>query len=251
VEFDVSLTTLLAFTLALARTSAWVIVSPPFAHRGIPVRVRVAIAVALSLVLTPMIEPDSVPLDTAGFVGALVVQILVGLGLGFIVLLMFSAVTAAGGLIDNMAGFTLAQMYDPSSGEQVSVFGRYYNTVAITLLFVSNGYLLLVAGFTKSFEAVPLEGLDLASFDKFLVDCLGQFMVAALEIAAPVIAVLFCTEIAMGLLARAAPQLQIFNLAFPIRIAVVLGLTALAIPLVIPAVDNLVTRAATAIAGGG
>src|SRR5690606_39236349 len=120
-----------------------------------------------------------VPLDTDGFVRALVVQILVGLGLGFIVLLMFSAVTAAGGLIDNMAGFTLAQMYDPSSGDQVSIFGRYYNTVAITLLFVSNGYLLLVAGFTKSFEAVPLSGLDFASFDAFLVDCLGRFMVAA------------------------------------------------------------------------
>lgn len=250
-SFDVSLTTLLAFTLALARTSAWVLVSPPFSHRGIPVRVRVAISVSLSLVLTPMIDPDTVPLDTAGFVGAIVVQILVGLGLGFIVLLLFSAVTAAGGLIDNMAGFTLAQMYDPSSGEQVSIFGRYYNTVAITLLFVSNGYLLLVAGFAKSFEAVPLEGLDLARFDAFLVDGLGQFMIASLEIAAPVIAVLFCTEIALGLLARAAPQLQIFNLAFPIRIAVVLTLTALAIPLVIPAVDNIVNRAATAIAGGG
>jgi len=135
--------------------------------------------------------------------------------------------------------------------EQGAVFTRYYYQVGLTLLFVTNAHLILVDGLLRSFRSVPASGFDIGKVDHFLTHNLSQLMVAALEISAPVVAVLFLSELGMGLLARAAPSLNVFQLGFPIRIVITLATTALAIPLVLPAFSNLVAKAAGAMSGGG
>lgn len=229
-----------AFVLGLVRATAWVFSAPPFNTRGIPGRVKFGFAAALALAAAPGVTSASIPLDTGGFIGALLTQVLVGLGLGFVTMLLFAAVQAAGSLIDMFAGFSIAQIYDPLSAANVAVFGRFYQLLATTLLFVTNAHLLLVKGFLTSFQAVPTSGLKLGDFSRLLTNDVSLFLVAAIEVAAPVLGVLFLAEVALGLLARAAPQMNIMNFAFGFRIIVALLLVGAAIPLVAPAMSNLV-----------
>lgn len=251
-SFTVDAPLLTAFVLALTRASAWLMIAPPFANRSIPLKVRAGLAAALAMFSASSLAKTDMPLSTGEFIGSLVMQAFVGMALGFACYLLFAAIQAAGGLIDNLAGFTLAQFYDPSSahGEQASLFARYYQIVALTLLFVTNAHMMLLNGFLHSFKAVPASGFNIAHFDRFLVNTMGSFFVSALEIAAPVIAVLFITELGLGMLARAAPRLDIFGLAFPIRIVISLSLTAIALPVIAPALSNLVDRMMTAMGGG-
>ncbi len=236
---EVALPTLVAYLLAMSRCVAWLVVAPPFGTRLIPVTVKVGLAGALTIAAGPRLNVAEVRLDTLGLVAAVVTQVLVGLSLGFFALLLLSAIQAAGNLIDLFAGFTMAQVYDPMSGAGASVFGRTYQIVGTTILFVSGGHLVLVRGFLRSFEAVPLDRLTSANAEMITAH-LGLFIVAACEIAAPVLAAMFLAEVALGLLTRAAPQLNALQLGMPLKALLALLLTGLALPLLPPAMDNLV-----------
>jgi len=232
-----------AFILALVRASAWLFVSPPFNTRMIPTTVKVGIAAALSLAAAQHITNPVLPTDTGAFIGALLVQVLVGVTLGMITMLLVNALQAAGSFVDLFAGFSLSQIYDPFSGGQSAVFGRFYQLLATTLLFTSNAYLILVNGFFRSFDVIPAGGLSTKTISSLLTTNMGEFLIAAIEIAGPVLACLFLAEITLGLLARAAPNLNVFSLAFPLRVIIALIVVAIAIPVVSPALGNLVRDA--------
>jgi flagellar biosynthetic protein FliR len=239
VTVDLPVPLLTAFLLALARSSAWVVIAPPFNTRSIPTLVKIGLAGSLALFVAPQLSSRVVQLDGPGLLAAVAVQVAAGLTLGFLALLLFSAVQAAGSLVDLFGGFTIAAAYDTMSNAQSSVFGRFYNLLAITLLFVIDGHLLLVRGFLNSFNAVSANG-TLSTTPAVLGAQLGQFMLAAVEIAAPLLAALFLAEVALGLLSRAAPQMNIFMLGFPVKILLTLLLVGLALPLLPNAVSNLV-----------
>jgi flagellar biosynthetic protein FliR len=229
-----------AFALALVRAAAWLFVSPPFNTRSIPITVKAGIAAALALAAVPHISDQDIPLDTAGFLGALVTQVIVGVTIGLFTVVLVNALMAAGSLIDLFAGFSLAGVYDPTTGSQVAIFGRFYELLATTLLFTTNAYLILVSGWLRSFEVVPAQGLSMDVVADVLTRNVGQFMIAAIEIAAPVLGCLFLTELTLGLLSRAAPSLNVFALAFPLRVVVALIVVGVAMPLVAPAVPNII-----------
>jgi flagellar biosynthetic protein FliR len=231
---------LTAFALALVRAAAWIFVSPPFNTRMIPATVKAGIAASLALAAAPHIAGPDIPLDTAGFLGALVTQALVGITLGLFTMILVNALQAAGALVDLFAGFSLAAVYDPFNQTSVAIFGRFYELIAVTLLFTSNAYLLLVNGWFRSFKVVPASGIAFEDLSNILTKNLGQFLVAAVEVAGPVLGCLFLAEVTLGLLSRAAPSLNVFALAFPLRVVVALIVVALAIPLISPAVANLV-----------
>jgi flagellar biosynthetic protein FliR len=113
----------------------------------------------------------------------------------------------------------------------------------VTLLFVTNGHLLLIRGFMASFDAVGFHGPPLADLTDLFVRDLGMFLVAAIEIAAPLLAALFLSEVALGILARAAPQMNVFILGFPLKILLTLVLGGLALPLLPGAMEALGGRA--------
>jgi flagellar biosynthetic protein FliR len=173
----------------------------------------------------------------------------VGVALGMITMILVSAIQTAGSLVDIFAGYSLAAVYDPLADHQAAIFGRFYQLVATTLLFVTNGHLILVNGFFRSFDAIPVSGIAAGSLASVLTKNLGVFFVASLEVAGPIIGCLFLSEMTLGLLAKAAPSLNVFSLAFPLRIVVALLLVAVALPLITPALENLL-RTAVAPFGG-
>ena len=145
-------------------------------------------------------------------------------------------------------GFTIAPAYDPLSNAQSSTFGRFYQLLATTLLFAINGHLLLVRGFLTSFDAVSANP-TLDDFSEGFIDAFGTFFLAAIEIAAPLLAALFLAEVAMGLLSKAAPQMNVFLVGFPVKIILTLALVGLALPLMPGAVSSLIEDAIKAGSG--
>ena len=227
------------YLLALARASAWLVITPPFGTRMVPAQVKVGFAGALALALGPRLAEQAVPLEVAPLVTAVVLQVMAGLALGFVSFLLFSAVQAAGGLIDLFSGLAMAQLFDPFTSVSTSVYGRFYNLLATTLLFALDGHVLLVRGFLTSFDAAPLTALDLAAIALVLTEGLDTFFLAAVEIAAPLLAALFLADVALGLLSKAAPQMNVFVVGMPLKVLVVVGLTGLALPLLPDAVATL------------
>jgi flagellar biosynthetic protein FliR len=229
------------YLLALVRAAAWVFVCPPFGTRSVPTVVKVGLAAALALAVGPHLADQAVPLEVAPLLGAAALQVAAGLALGFLGVLLFATFSFAGGLIDLVSGYSVAQLFDPANLEPVSIFGQFYGVLATTLLFAIDGHLLLVRGFLTSFTAAPLTHLSTDTLANLLTGDITLFFVSALEIAAPLLAALFLAEAALGLLARAAPQMNIFQLGLPVKILVTLTLAGLALPLLPDAVSGMAT----------
>jgi flagellar biosynthesis protein FliR len=242
----------LGYVLAIVRTAAWLAVAPPFNTRMVPAPAKVGLAIALAVPVAPEVARTAPAPEVGPLVMATLLQVAVGLSLGFVVQIVFAAVQAAGELVDLFAGFTIAATYDPFTNANQAVFGRFYQLLATALLFATGGHLLLVHGLLDSFAAVPAGMPDLDVTSGELIDALGLFFVSALEIAAPLLGALFLTEVALGLLSKAAPQMNVFTLGFPVKILLTLLLAGLALPLLPDAVGGLVgaaTRSGTAVVG--
>jgi flagellar biosynthetic protein FliR len=253
-NWDVPIADLLALLLGAARTGAWMMICPPFNSRLIPGTVKALLSVGLTLPLFPYLRHTVPSLDTGDIVASAALQVFVGASLGFITALLFAALQAAGDLLDVFGGFTLAMGYDPLSLNQSSVFGRFYNLVATTILFASDGHQVILRGFLQSFKTLPLNvTFSLNTFSQLLLKGIGEMFLAALQIAGPLIAVLFMTDVAFGLLNRVAPALNAFQLGFPAKILMVLLLSGLAIttlPQVLETIIDKATSAVLQISGG-
>lgn len=247
---ELSTPTLLAVLLGTVRASAWLVVCPPLNSRLLPGPAKALLALALALPMAPMLTSQVPEPDAAALIVSAVEQVVVGAALGFVTALFFAAVQAAGDLIDLFGGFSLAFGFDPLSTTSTSVFGRFYNLVAVTLLFASDGHQLVLRGFLQSYQTLPLDGtLSMNRLSHLLGEGLGEMFVSAIQIAGPLIAVLFLTDVAFGLLTRVAPALNAFVLSFPAKIFITLALVGTALMVLPRALDNLVETAVRAVVG--
>ncbi|TFC02801.1 type III secretion protein [Cryobacterium adonitolivorans] len=216
-----------AVMLAGVRMVAFLVVAPPFSFNAFPLRVKGMLAVGLALAVAPRVVPGYASPDTGGFIVALLLQIVVGGVLGFLVLVVFSAIQSAGNLIDLFGGFQLAQGFDPQSMVNGAQFTRLYQMTALALLFASGGYQLILGGLARSFTAMPVGGgIDLAVPMQAITAAVGQMLLASVQIAGPLIVVLFLADAGLGLLTRVAPALNAFALGFPLKILITLTLGA-------------------------
>jgi len=230
----------MAFLLAMVRAGAWIAVIPPFNHQTIPVPVRAGIAAALALAMAPVLQPQlPASYDTASFAGAVAVQALAGIGLGLVVRILVMAVSSAGSLVDLFGGFTISTAYDPNMNAQSAIWGRFYELLTVVLLFAIDGHLLLVRGFLASFQAVPLRAPAIGLLSSAMLSAVTTYFGAALEIAAPLLVVLFLAQVILGLVSRAAPAMNVLAISFPFMILLTILLAGLAIPLVPGALDSL------------
>jgi flagellar biosynthetic protein FliR len=242
---------LTALLLASVRAAAWLTISPPFNGRVVPAPIKALLSVAIALPVVPSLVGKVPGLGTAQLLVSVVEQVVIGAALGFLTALLFAAVAAAGNLIDLFGGFSVAFAFDPmgaSGNAGGGVFGRFYNTMAITLLFVTDGHQLVLRGFATSYKALPLDGtLSVATLQHLVTDGITQMFLAALQIAGPLLAVLFCTDIGLGLLSRVAPALNAFSLGFPVKILLVLAGAGLALTMLPQAVSRTVQKAVEAV----
>ena len=239
-----------AVMLAGVRMVAFLVVAPPFSYNAIPARVKGMLGLGLALAVSPRVVPGYVSLDTGGFFVALLLEVVVGAALGFLVMIVFSAVQSAGSLIDLFGGFQMAQAFDPQSMINGAQFTRLFHMTALALLFSSGGYQLILGGLTRTFDAFPLGGgVDLSEPVHAMTTAVTQMFLATVQIAGPLIVVLFLADVGLGLLTRVAPALNAFALGFPLKILLTVmlaGMVYLALPQI---VSSLTGQAADLLLG--
>lgn len=233
---------LIAFLLASVRIVAWLAVVPPFSGRAVPPMAKVVLALGLAFAVAP--NGQQIPVDAMSLIVNVFTQVTIGVAMGFVTQLLFAAVTAAGSLIDLYGGFALAAAFDPLSMNQITVFGKFHQMLTTALLFVSGGYLIVIGGLLKTFEFVPLgTSPDWGGFEGVVLTAFGIFFTTAVQIALPLIAVMFIADVGLALLTKVAPQLNALNVMFPVKIGMTLLLVGLTFPVLPGALDRLVDMA--------
>ncbi|GAA4111908.1 flagellar biosynthetic protein FliR [Nocardioides fonticola] len=230
---------LLALLLASLRIIAWLAVVPPFSTRAVPAMAKVVLGLGLSFAVAPTLGASTIPVDTPGLIMVVVTQVLIGLAMGFLTSLLFAAVAAAGSVIDVFGGFALAQGFDPLGMQMNTVFGKFHQMLATMLLFATGGHLLVLGGLLRSFELLPLgDSPDVSGGNDLLVRAFTVFFVTTVQIALPMVAVLFVVDLGLALMTKVAPQLNAINVMFPAKI----GLTLLLLGLSFPVLPTVVRR---------
>ncbi|PCE14265.1 flagellar biosynthetic protein FliR [Microbacterium sp. SZ1] len=245
-NIPIDFTWLEATALACVRITAFLVLAPPFSHATIPMRIRAMLGAGLALAVSPVVTVGYERLDTGGFLLALVGQAFTGALLGFLVMVLFSAIQGAGHLVDTFGGFQLAQAFDPGMAINGAQFTRLFQMTALLLLFASDGYQLVLGGLFRSFDAIPVSGvIDLTNPAEALVGATGQMMLSAVQIAGPLLIVLFLADVGLGLVTRVAPALNAFAMGFPVKIGltlVLVGFVYAALPSVVAAIAEDAAR---------
>jgi len=238
-----------AVMLAGVRLTAFLVIAPPFSYAGIPARIKAMLGVGLAIAVAPRVSQGYTVLETGPFLVAIVMQLVIGLFMGFLVMLTFSAVQSAGNLIDLFGGFQLAQAFDPQSMINGAQFTRLFHMAAMALLFSTDGYQLILGGLLRSFTAIPVTAvLDRAPSAGALIGGFSQLFLAAVQIAGPMIIVLFLADVGLGLLTRVAPAINAFALGFPLKILITVmfgGVVFLALPRVVASLTEGAVKAMT------
>ncbi|MEW6581949.1 MAG: flagellar biosynthetic protein FliR [Actinomycetota bacterium] len=236
----------LVFLLIAARLSAMMAVAPFFSARSLPMRAKAGLVVLASYVLLPVVGGQAALAADVGAVefGLLVgKEVLIGLAFGLVAQMLFAAVQVAGGLIDISAGFAIASVIDPTSNLNITVLGRYYNLVATASFLAIGGHQWLVAGIADSFRLAP--PTDLPDLDAIVSGVIGQaddILLVALMIGAPILVALFVSDIALGILARAVPQMNVFIVGLPLKVVLALAGIAILLPTTMGFVGDLTGR---------
>lgn len=227
------------------RISAMLMVAPIYAASSFPVRIRVVLAVLVTVALYPVIEPVKGvdPVSLQGFV-ILGHQVIIGAAMGFFLQMAFQMLVIAGEAIAMTMGLGFARMMDPQNGVQVPVVAQYFIIVA-TLLFLSmNGHLLLLQMVIQSFEILPIAETGMTRAGLWQVAAWGsQMFIGALLVAIPAVTALLVANIAMGIITRAAPQLNIFAVGFPLILLLGFVLLMMTLPSMLPQFSNQVMHA--------
>jgi flagellar biosynthetic protein FliR len=223
---------LAGFILVLARVTPLFLIAPLFSSAMIPPRVRGIIAVGISIGLTPIaLHGQHVPSEPLALAGLVIEGLLVGLGFAFALAVLLAAVESAGALIDVISGFSYGNLINPMNGDESAVMDRFYTLVGTAIFLVIGGEAWTLRGLARTFQLVPLtSGPRLDSLVGGAVQVFSTVFAGALEIAAPVLVALLITDVAFGVVSRVVPQLNVFAVGFPSKVAVALLVVGASLP---------------------
>lgn len=227
-----------AFFYPLARILAVVATAPPFSNAAVPMRVKLVLGLAISLALVPAL-PAMPPISPASGQGLMILaqQMVIGMSMGFAMRLAIAAIDYAGEVIGLQMGLGFATFYDPNSSSQTPVISEFLSVLGLLVLLSINGHLMIIATLAQSFTALPVGGSFPVGGTWSNFAHAGTIIFASgLMLALPVVCALLITNVALGVLTRAAPQLNLFAVGFPITliggyVMLILSLSYLAGPL--------------------
>lgn len=222
---------------AIARIFALLFVSPLFSSNSIPALAKAALALILSVITLPHLVANgySFPNSAGAFFLLLAGEVAIGLTMGLILQIYFSAFQVAGELFTTQIGFSASNVFDPMAEVELPIFGQFFNLIGTYLfLSVESFNKLFLHGLYYSFIKIRPENLfaaDASAFlNKFFISGIGMMLAYAMQMAIPIVMILLVMSVTVGLLAKAAPQLNLLMLGFPLNITVGLALLFLVVP---------------------
>ena len=221
-----------AFIWPLIRIGAMFTAAPLFSMHSIPARIRLVLSVALTLVVMPVL-PTLPAVEMFSFQGIMVTleQLVIGLASGFIVQMAFAAIVFGGQGIAYSMGLGFASMVDPQNGQQVPVLSQFYVITGTFIFLAVDGHLVLIQMLLDSFATLPIASVGLESPDLWsIIAWSSRVFAGGLLLALPVIASLLLVNVSFGVATRAAPQLNIFSVGFPVTLLLGMLLVWITLP---------------------
>lgn len=229
--------------LIFVRVSAFFVTIPLFSYKTIPSQLKIVLAFVLSWMMyyTFSIEPFTINGD---YLLLVLKEAIVGLVLGLVVYIVFSAVQIAGGFIDFQMGFAMANIVDPQTGAQSPLMGQFFNFLLLLVFLAINGHHLVLDGIFYSYQFMPIDQFFPKFGDAESIEYIMKLFVAvfaiAFQMSAPIIATLFLVTLALGITGKTVPQLNIFVVGFPIKIAVGFILLITMMGVMVEVMENVV-----------
>ena len=233
---SIPLEQLQALFLIFLRVISIIMTTPVLDSKNVPITFKIGMAFGLSFVLYPLV-PVSVGAyqeDVVAFFIGAASEVLMGVSIGLSVRLVFTGVQLAGQLAGFQMGFAIANVMDSLSNSQISMIAQVKNVLAMLIFLSVNAHYYVLRIMVESFELVPMFGFQVSnSLIEYLMKLTGNMFVLALKIGAPIVVAMLLTSVALGLAARTVPQMNIFIVAFPVKIVIGLLFLIISLPYVV------------------
>ncbi|MFP4416475.1 MAG: flagellar biosynthetic protein FliR [Chitinispirillaceae bacterium] len=225
------------FLLIFARITAMIALLPILGAASVPTQLKAGMSFLLAIMIFPLVEidPQSTSQATLSlFFIHMIKEVMVGIIIGFAAGFLFTAVEFAGHLIDTQMGFAMVQLINPFTDSTVSTTGQFHILIFSLIFLLLNGHYFLILAIQESFELIPLFGMQFAPdrMALFFTNMVGNIFILGIKLAAPVFSVLVLSELALGIVARTVPQMNIFFVGMPMKIGVGIATTVIVLPVV-------------------
>ena len=236
----------LGFTLVFLRISALLAIIPVIGERAVPIRVKAGLALLIAIIVFPTLHLKLPTLfKDAGVVAvglAMTGEVFIGVIIGFAVRIIFAGIQFGANMIGLQMGLAIANVFDPVSSSQVSIIAEFYYLFAMLIFLAVDAHHLLIYAVVDSYRFVAPFGFQLSgSLMEAVVMSINGLFVTAIKICAPVMAVLLFSNMALGVVARTVPQINIFIVGMPLNIATGLLILGMTVPFTVSAVQRILT----------
>jgi flagellar biosynthetic protein FliR len=238
---------ILSFSLVFLRISAIMALMPVIGERAVPARVKAGLGLMIALIVFPAIRIDPPSLQADAEIVAIGLamagEVLIGVTIGFAVRIVFAGIQFAGNMIGLQMGLAIANVFDPVSSTQVSIMAEFQYLFAMLVYLGVDGHHLLISAIVDSYRFIAPFGFHYSeSLLQFIVIFSKGLFITAVKICAPVMAVLLFSNVALGVVARTVPQINIFIVGMPLHIATGLIILGLTIPFFVSAVQRMLNH---------
>lgn len=229
-----------AFFLILVRTAAILMSAPFFGVKGIPHIAKIGLAVIIAVILLPVVKPVDIPSDLIAWAPAVFSEVLTGAAIGFAARIVMAGIELGGQVVGFQMGFGIVNIIDPHSNSQISIISSFKGLVALLIFFIMNAHHYFISAIAASLTILPPFGAIVSGgITEAVVSLSGGMFITAIKLASPVMLALLFTNVAMGVVARTVPQINVFMMGFPVTIAVGLLVLGISMPLVVVFMQKL------------
>ncbi len=222
------------FLLTFTRITAAIVPMPVFGARGVPSQTKIALGLLLSLIVLPLtaVPPEGVSTNLLVFASLVGAEVLVGLSIGIAVMHVFHGIEMGATVVGVQMGFSIGEVFDPLTGGRIATVDQFYRIVATLVFFAVNGHYLVIQSLLQTFDIVPAGSADLSLIagDR-VIPFFSALFIVALRISLPVVGTLILTDLALALVGRTIPQMNILVVGFPVKIGAGLLVMAASMPL--------------------
>ena len=228
-----SLDDLIPFALVLARVAGLFAAIPLFGSRIVPARVKAPLIFSLALLIFPMVRPAAVPAagDSISLMLLVIKETLIGLTLSLLSQFIFAAVEFCGQLVGTQMGIAMAALFDPTTQNNVPTMAMFQGVLA-TMVFLALGvHHFFITGIVESYQIIPLGAWHTSGgLLKFLIDTSSGIFIISIKLAAPVAVALLATSVALGIVARSFPAMNVFMVSMPLNIGIGFLILGISLP---------------------
>lgn len=218
----ININSLPVFLLILVRVLAFFVTMPLFSYRTVPLPFKIGLSFFLAFIMLYTVDAPAIVIGEM-YILLIIKEIMVGLLIGLIAYIIVAAIQIAGGFIDFQMGFAIANVMDPQTGAQSPLMGQYLYIIALLFLLSVDGHHILIDGIFNSYNFIPIDSfipLGSESIADFVITAFNTMFLIAFQIAIPIVGCLFLVDVALGIIARTVPQMNVFVVGLPLKILV-------------------------------